>query len=109
MCRARAWTPRRACAPRSRTRSRARFNDEFVGGLGLVDVFRAHHPEARAYTCFNRRARGGRLDAARVDFVLADAAIAGAVVDAGIEADPALRTGSDHAPVSVTLSLPRRQ
>lgn len=100
--------------PRLRTEephatARRRFNDEFVGGLGLVDLFRARHPEARAYTWFNRRARGGRLDAARVDFVLADATVAGTVVEAEIEADPALRTGSDHAPVSVTLSLPRVQ
>ncbi|HSR65298.1 MAG TPA: endonuclease/exonuclease/phosphatase family protein, partial [Xanthomonadaceae bacterium] len=57
--------------PRLRTEephatARRRFNEEFVGGLDLVDVFRARHPDTRAYTWFNRRARDGRLDAARV-------------------------------------------
>jgi len=95
--------------PRLRTEephatARRRFNEEFVDGLGLVDVFRARHPEARAYTWFNRRARGGRLDAARVDFALVDPSIEAAVTDVGIDQDPDARTGSDHAPLWVTLS-----
>lgn len=94
--------------PRLRTEephatARRRFNEEFVDGLGLVDVFRARHPDARAYTWFNRRARGGRLDAARVDFALVDASIADAVIESGIDDDPEARTGSDHAPLWVTL------
>ena len=94
--------------PRLRTEephatARRRFNEEFVGGLDLVDVFRERHPDTRAYTWFNRRAR--RLDAARVDFILASRALAGHVVDCGIDASAEARPGSDHAPVWADLRL----
>ncbi|MGN6511991.1 MAG: exodeoxyribonuclease III [Lysobacteraceae bacterium] len=96
--------------PRLRTEephatARRRFDEEFVAGLGLVDVFRAHHPDARAYTWFNRRARGGRLDAARVDFVLAGRALADRVTATGIDAAEEARPGSDHAPAWVELDI----
>ena len=65
------------------------------------------HPHARAYTRFNRRARGGRLDAARVEFALVDASMADAVLESGIDVDPEARTGSDHAPLWVTLDEAR--
>lgn len=94
--------------PRLRTEephatARRRFNEDFIGGLELVDVFRERHPDTRAYTWFNARARGGRLDAARVDFVLASRALAHRVIDCEIDAAPDARPGSDHAPVRVTL------
>jgi exodeoxyribonuclease-3 len=99
---------RRDTTPRLRTEephatARRRFNEEFIGGLDLVDVFRERNPDARAYTWFNRRARSGRLDAARVDFVLASRALAASVTDAGIEGAEDARPGSDHAPVWVAL------
>jgi exodeoxyribonuclease-3 len=95
---------RQDTTPRLRTEephatARRRFNDEFVTGLGLVDVFRARYPDARAYTWFNRRARGGRMDAARVDFFLASGDVAGRVCATGIEQAPEARPGTDHAPL----------
>jgi exodeoxyribonuclease-3 len=94
--------------PRLRTEephatARRRFNEEFIGGLDLVDVFRERQPDTRAYTWFNKRAR--RLDAARVDFVLASRVIDPQVVACGIDEDPAARPGSDHAPVWAELDL----
>ena len=51
---------------------------------------------------FNRRARGGRLDAARVDFVLASRALADCVTATGIDETEAARPGSDHAPCGLS-------
>ena len=98
--------------PRLRTEephatARRRFNEEFVDGLDLVDVFRECHPDTRAYTWFNKRARGGRLDAARVDFVLASGALAPRVIACGIDETPDARPGSDHAPFWVALETER--
>lgn len=92
--------------PRLRTEephatARRRFNEEFIDGLDLVDVFRERHPDTRAYTWFNRRAR--RLDAARVDFILCSHALARDVIDCGIDETPEARPGTDHAPVWVEL------
>jgi exodeoxyribonuclease-3 len=102
---------RQDTTPRLRTEephatARRRFNEEFVAGLGLVDVFRERHPEARAYTWFNRRARGGRLDAARVDFFLADAGVAAHATGTGIDEAADARPGSDHAPLWIELDAP---
>jgi exodeoxyribonuclease-3 len=96
--------------PRLRTEephatARRRFNEEFIDGLDLVDVFREHHPETRAYTWFNRRAR--RLDAARVDFILCSRALASEVVACGIDEAPDARPGTDHAPAWVELNARR--
>ena len=108
------WNVSRAridTTPRLRTEephgtARRRFNEEFVGGLDLVDVLRERHPDLRAYTWFNRRARNGRLDAARVDFALVSRSLSDEVLDAGIDAAPEARPGSDHAPLWVTLRSP---
>lgn len=81
--------------------ARQRFNDEFLPGLDVVDVFRQRHPEARAYSWFNRSAR--KLDAARVDFTLVSRSLVDEVETVGVHADPALRFGSDHAPHWVSL------
>jgi exodeoxyribonuclease-3 len=99
---------RQDTTPRLRTEephatARRRFNEAFVGGLGLVDVFRERHPGARAYPWFNRRARGGKLDAARVDFFLADAGVAARVAATGIDESPDARAGTDHAPLWIEL------
>lgn len=82
--------------------ARRRFNEEFVEGLELVDAFRERYPDARAYTWFNRRSRH-RLDAARVDFALLDRALLPRLSATGIDADPAARPGSDHAPLWIEL------
>lgn len=97
--------------PRLRTEephatARRRFNEEFVGGLDLVDVLREREPEARHYTGFNRRSRGSRLDAARVDFALVSRDLSHAVADTGIEPGAQWRTATDHAPLWLTLRRP---
>ena len=94
--------------PRLRTEephatARAAFNDRFIPALGLIDVFRALHPEERKYTWFNPRARAGRLDAARVDFALVSHSLAPYVAEADIDDSPEARDGSDHAPLWITL------
>jgi exodeoxyribonuclease III len=66
--------------------------------LDLVDVFRLLHPEQRAYTWHNKRAR--RLDAARVDYALVSRALVPRVTAAEVLRH---RTESDHAPIAVEL------
>ncbi len=97
--------------PRLRTEephalARKLFAENFVAGLALVDIYRHLHPDARAYTWFNRRARPGKMDAARVDFILISKALMPAVESAEVVEDPALRYASDHAPVLLRLCLP---
>ena len=88
--------------PRLRTegphaRARAELNAHMIAE-GFVDIWRERHETERAYTWFNRRARG--LDAARVDFILVSEDLV-----------PRVRTAdildrlpwSDHAPVRVEL------
>ena len=86
--------------PRLRTeephaRARAEFNARMVAE-GFVDIWRERHPTERAYTWFNRRARG--LDAARVDYILVSSELALRIRAADILA---LLPWSDHAPVVV--------
>lgn len=98
---------RQDATPRLRTEephatARCRFNEEFVAALDLVDAFRHKHPDEPAYTWFNPRSRH-RLDAARVDFALLSRALLPRLSDAGIDADPDARPGSDHAPLWIDL------
>jgi exodeoxyribonuclease-3 len=85
--------------------ARAMFNDTLMPALEVVDAFRELHPEQRAYTWFNRLARPGTLDAARVDFALVSRNLLANVADASIEAEPTLRFHSDHAPIRLRLAL----
>ena len=109
------WNVSRAkidTTPRLRTEephatARRRFNEEFMPSLDLVDVFREQHPDEREYTWFNARART-RLDAARVDFVLASRALLPRM-RTGIDAAPEARPGSDHAPLWVELGNPAKR
>jgi len=88
--------------PRLRTEEpHARARTELNAGLirkGFVDIWRERHPGERAYTWFNRRARG--LDAARVDYILVSDDLVGRVRSADIMD---LLPWSDHAAVSVEL------
>lgn len=86
--------------PRLRTEephasARADLNDR-IAEAGFVDIWRQRHPSDRAYTWFNRRARG--LDAARVDYVLVSDDLTAKVRAAEILAP---LPWSDHAPISV--------
>lgn len=92
--------------PRLRTeephaRARAEL-DERSRTEGFVDIWRARHPDERAYTWFNRRARG--LDAARVDYVLVSEDL---VIRVGAADILDLLPFSDHAPIRLELTLPR--
>lgn len=77
-------------------------------GLGLVDLFRAQHPERRAFSWWDYRAgafhRGQGL---RIDFLLANAAVAARARAAEIDRDWRKKQDdlppSDHAPVWVDL------
>ena len=99
------WNVSRAAQdthPRLRTeephaRARAELN-ACIAANGFVDVWRERHPRERAYTWFNRRARG--LDAARVDYVLLSEDLVPAMRAADILD---LLPWSDHAPVRVAL------
>ncbi|MET0284861.1 MAG: exodeoxyribonuclease III [Polyangiales bacterium] len=87
--------------------ARAMWNDEVLPSLELLDVFRAQHPEQRAYTWFSRgAARRDKLDAARVDYALVARSLQERVVATGIEQELAFRLGSDHAPVWLELTAP---
>ena len=88
--------------PRLRTeephaRARADLNARLISD-GFVDVWRERHARERAYTWFNRRARG--LDAARVDYILVSEDIVPRVRTADILD---LLPVSDHAPTRVEL------
>jgi exodeoxyribonuclease-3 len=97
--------------PRLRTEephalARAQLNDAFMPGLDVVDVWRELHPEERKYSWFNRVAVArGRLDAARVDYVLLSRSLLPDARAADVLEDPKLRGRSDHAPLTLSLRL----
>jgi exodeoxyribonuclease III len=96
--------------PRLRTenphaQARAMFNETLMPALAVEDVFRTLHPERRAYTWFNRLARPGKLDAARVDFALVSRSLLGQVERAAIYEEPTQRFHSDHAPIELVLRV----
>ncbi|HMJ55506.1 MAG TPA: exodeoxyribonuclease III [Polyangiaceae bacterium] len=100
--------------PRLRTEephagSRADFARTMIDDLGLVDVFRARNPTARAYTWFSPFSRPGKLDAARVDFALVSPGLVPRVVQASVDESVEHRFGSDHAPLSLSVSRSRLQ
>lgn len=107
------WNVSRAAidtTPRLRTEephatARAQLDDHLARG-GWRDVFRDRHPTVRAYTWFGRT-RGGRLDAARVDYAIVSEELAPHVTSAVILDGPTLRLHSDHAPIALELALPR--
>jgi exodeoxyribonuclease-3 len=77
---------------------------------GLVDVFRARHPELRAFSWWDYR--GGAFHQGhglRIDFLLASAAVAARVREVAIDRDWRKKKEgllpSDHAPVWADLDL----
>ena len=75
-------------------------------GFGLVDVFRAQHPEMRAYSWWDYRGVAFFKDQGlRIDYVLATQSVAARCTSCRIDRD--MRKGqdaSDHAPVIVELT-----
>lgn len=81
-------------------------NDVVIPGMGVVDVFRAHHgPNEKQYSWFARSVPQGQ-DCARVDYALVDANWAAThVTSTKYLEDPVDRAHSDHAPVLLDLDL----
>ncbi|MEQ1507365.1 MAG: exodeoxyribonuclease III [Myxococcota bacterium] len=78
-------------------------------GWGLVDVYRAVHPEPERYSWWDYRAGMFHKNyGMRIDLMLASRAVADRVVGAEIdrEARKGKPTPSDHAPVSIDLDAP---
>jgi exodeoxyribonuclease-3 len=75
-----------------------------LAASGMVDVYRQLHPEERGYTWISR-VRPRVLDAARVDYVVVSAELAGRVSEATIVEPPLDRGRSDHRVVTVTVRL----
>jgi exodeoxyribonuclease-3 len=79
--------------------------------LGFVDIFREHHPDARAFSWWDYR--GGafhRKQGLRIDFLLATPAVADRVLTVEIDRDYRKKqeglVASDHAPVIADLAEP---
>lgn len=74
---------------------------ESVVALGLVDVFRLHHPEEKKFSWWDYRAGSFRRNLGlRIDLILATKSLADRCVGADIDVEP--RRGerpSDHTPV----------
>jgi len=94
--------PRLRIAP-PHARARAEFR-KLVEAAGFIDVYRHFFPGERTYTWFHRRAeRAGRLDAARVDFMLVSKDLLPRVKAASILDDRGFRMRTEHAPVALDL------
>lgn len=98
-----AWPRLRTEYPHALARSM--FNETLMPALDVVDAFRELHPIERRYTWFNRRVPPGKLDAARVDFILISRAALPRVTRAAVLDEPATRYHSDHAPVRVDIMV----
>lgn len=73
---------------------------------GLTDVYRAQHPDGRAYSWWDYRTIAFFKDQGlRIDHFLADATIAARVTACAIDREARKgRDASDHAPVSITIA-----
>lgn len=70
----------------------------------LVDTFRAHRPDARAFTYWSYRAGAREKNRGwRLDYILASRRLADSIVDAYALPDV---LGSDHCPVGLRVALP---
>lgn len=95
------------CVPRLRTEyphalARKEFNEKFIPGLDVVDVFREVHGERKAFSWFARGKKQGE-DCARVDYALVERKLLDRVVETEYLEDPKERAHSDHAPVLLVL------
>ena len=102
------WDPR-ACHGGTHVSAPERDAFARLCGFGLVDVYRAHHPEPGRYTWWDYRAGMFHKNfGMRIDHLLAAAPLAGRVVAA--EIDREARKGkpipSDHAPLLIDVDTP---
>ena len=91
----------RTAAPHARARAEL---NRHLADSGMVDVYRQLHPDERGYTWYDR-VRPHVLDAARVDYVVVSADLAGRVDEASIVEPPVDRGRSDHRAVVVSMRL----
>lgn len=71
---------------------------------GLVDTFRHHRPTEQKYSWWSSRAGARERNIGwRIDYIFVSENLRDAIVDA--DTHPEI-TGSDHCPISLTLSLP---
>lgn len=97
----------RDCYPRLRTEyphvlARKEFNEVFIPGANVVDIFREVHGDRRAFSWFAKGKPQG-TDCARVDYALVDRALVDRVAETEYLEDAKERAHSDHAPVWLVL------
>lgn len=94
------WADEVLCSEPERAALRA------VLAWGLTDVYRAQHPDGRAFSWWDYRGVSFFKDQGlRIDHFLADATIAARVTACAIDREARKgRDASDHAPVSITLA-----
>lgn len=95
------------CLPRLRTEyphslARREFNDVFIPGAKVVDIFRHLHGDRKAFSWFAKGKPQG-TDCARVDYALVERSLVERVVESEYLDDPKERAHSDHAPVWLVL------
>lgn len=95
------------CVPRLRTEyphslARKEFNEKFILGLNVVDIFREVHGDKKGFSWFARGVPQGK-DCARVDYALVERTLVDRVVQTEYLEDPKERAHSDHAPVLLVL------
>ncbi len=102
------WDPR-ACHGGTHVSPREREAFSELGRLGLVDLYRLHHPEPGRYTWWDYRSGDFHRNVGmRIDHLLATKPVAARAVAAEIdrEARKGKPTPSDHAPLVVDLDEP---
>lgn len=100
-----------ACHGGTHVSARERAAFDALLALGLVDAYRARHPEPNRYSWWDYRAGSFHKNfGMRIDHVLVSAPLATRLVGAEIdrEARKGKPTPSDHAPVVVDLDVPGR-
>lgn len=99
----RSWADDALLQPQSRERYQR------LLAQGWVDALRERHPDTRIYTFWDYLRKRWERDAGlRIDHLLLSRAAAPGLVDAGVDRwVRGLEKASDHAPVWVTLELPR--
>ncbi|KAI0347284.1 DNase I-like protein [Trametopsis cervina] len=84
------------------TLARKEFNEKFIPGINVVDIFRDRHGDRRAYSWFAKGKPQG-TDCARVDYALVERSLVEKVEEIEYLEDPSERAHSDHAPILLVL------
>ncbi|GJE87549.1 DNase I-like protein [Phanerochaete sordida] len=95
------------CFPRLRTEyphalARKEFNETFIPGANVVDVFREKHGDEKRFSWF-AKGRPQGSDCARVDYALVERTQVDRVVEIEYMDDPKERAHSDHAPLLLVM------